>query len=285
MEGDLASDFVLFTPDGQRVSLRSFEGKPVFLNFWATWCGSCKMEMPDMELLQKSLGEKIEILGVNQGESPAHVEAFVRDNGYSWTFLADADQEVGNLYRVSGYPTSVFINAEGRITGRRVGMMTGEDMERQIRIALGKSDESFRHKVTRIATSLKKADTGFKSIELSSNVASMNFALKDGRGYQINIFDREDEAFQEGLLDFQVPSYDLREAPISDLESYLLNWNLDYAAGAWAVDNHNNRLTLVAKYGGKMVEPEFLASVCTKMIGAVAEFEKIIDKLMEDAKR
>jgi thiol-disulfide isomerase/thioredoxin len=283
MEGELATDFVLYSLDGKRVSLSSLGGRPVFLNFWATWCGPCKMEMPDMELLQKSLGNKVEILGVNQGESPEKLENFVRENGYSWTFLEDENKKVGDLYRVSGYPTSVFINAHGRITGRRVGMMTGEDMEHQIRIAMGNEDEGFRRKLKALAAGLQSSDARIKSVDVASNIASLDFVLDDGGQYQVQIFDRVNEGLSEGLVEIRVPSYDLREAPVSDLESYLLNWNMDYPVGAWAVDKHNNRLTLVAKFGGKMLEKEFFGLACHEMVNTVAEFEKMINKLMVES--
>jgi thiol-disulfide isomerase/thioredoxin len=285
MEGEIASDFVLYSLEGKQVTLSSFEGKPVFLNFWATWCGPCKMEMPDMELLKKSFGDKIEILGVNEGESPAQVEAFVRENGYSWTFLTDADRRVGDQYRVSGYPTSVFINAEGRISGRRVGMMTGEDMERQIQVARGNEEGGFKTRFLTLATDLQNNDHRIKSVEVTSNIAALEYALVDGVTHKVLIFERQDDRFKEGLIELQVPSYDLDEAPVSDLEGYLLNWNLDYTTGAWAVDKHNNRLTLVAKYRGKMLDRNFFGIACSEMVNTVDKFERMINKLMVEEKQ
>ena len=285
MAGDLASDFVLQGLNGERVSLSSLSGTPVFLNFWATWCGPCKMEMPDMESLQKSLGDKVRILGINQGESQAKVEAFVRKYGYTWTFLTDTAKKVGEQYRISGYPTSVFIDADGRITGRRVGMMSGEEMERSIRAALGSEDKAFKLKFQDITRNIQNADVRIKSVEAGANIGTLTYVLEDGKSYEIIAFDRMGDSAPARQIELQIPSYDLQEVPVSDLHAYLLNWNLDYQAGAWAVDKHNNRLTLVARYGLDMLDETSFAHVCSEMVKTVSGFEKMINNLMAESQR
>jgi thiol-disulfide isomerase/thioredoxin len=243
------------------------------------------MEMPDMESLQKSLGNRVRILGINQGESPAKVEAFVRKNGYSWTFLNDTAKKVGEQYRVSGYPTSVFIDADGRITGRRVGMMSREEMERSIRVALGSDDHAFKLKFQEITRNVKSADIRIKSVEAGANIGTLTYVLEDGESYEVFAFDRKGASDRARQIELQVPSYGLNEIPVSDLHGYLLNWNLDYQAGAWAVDKHNNRLTLVARYGVDMLDVTSFANVCSEMVKTVSGFEQMIDNLMAESQR
>jgi len=121
-----ASDFTLIDLEGNSVSLSSYRGKPVLLNFWASWCGPCVIEMPEIERLGKEMGDQIQIIGINLEESSSLAKAFVESNGLTWTCLLDETGEVGRYYAVSAIPTSIFINAEGIIARRNVGTMNYE---------------------------------------------------------------------------------------------------------------------------------------------------------------
>ena len=127
--GQKPIDFTLTDLDGRSVGLGSLQGKPIYLNFWTTWCGPCVAEMPDIERLQQTLGAQIAIVGINLGEPVPQVRAFVQGNGYTWTFLQDTAQQVGSEYGVTAIPTSIFVNAKGVITSRQVGMMSFESMK------------------------------------------------------------------------------------------------------------------------------------------------------------
>ena len=116
--GRKAPDFTLQTLDGKRFNLYENLGKPIFLNFWATWCSPCVAEMPDMEKLQQTLGDSILIVGIDMGESADRVRNFVRDRGFTWTFVLDSEREVAQAYDVSVIPTSLFIDAKGVIVRR-----------------------------------------------------------------------------------------------------------------------------------------------------------------------
>jgi peroxiredoxin len=122
--GELAQDFRLQNLAGQWVSLASFRGKIVLLNFWATWCGACRGEMPSLEKLYKDLGryDDFVILAVSldqQGRDT--VVPFMQKNGYEFTVLLDPETRVGGLYGVSGLPTTFIIGRTGHILWSCVG--------------------------------------------------------------------------------------------------------------------------------------------------------------------
>jgi len=126
-DGD-APDFALLDERGERVTLSEFEGRPVFLNFWATWCTFCKEEMPDMQRVQDEYGEDLVIIGVNAGDSVEDGEAFARRSGITYLRLYDVDLTVTDGYLVQAMPTSYFITADGKISDANFGFMVHEQM-------------------------------------------------------------------------------------------------------------------------------------------------------------
>lgn len=127
-----APDFELTDLDGNSVRLSDFKGKYVFLNFFATWCGPCKEEMPDMELIHEKYKDDVVILAVNLGDSPGTVADFVDEYGLTFKILLDEEQQVGSQYQVSGIPTSYFIDTEGNFIAGHMGTLTYEAMEETI---------------------------------------------------------------------------------------------------------------------------------------------------------
>jgi thiol-disulfide isomerase/thioredoxin len=115
--GYLAPDFTLTGLDGSTVQLSSYRGvKPVWVNFWATWCPPCRAEMPEMEKLYPAYQAKgIEILGVDVQESQAQVQQYVQQGGYSWKFALDLDGKASRAYYVTGIPTHIFVGRDGVI--------------------------------------------------------------------------------------------------------------------------------------------------------------------------
>lgn len=114
-----AIDFTLKDLDNKRVSLRNYRGKIVMLNFWATWCTPCRLEMPSMEKLSRQFKDKgFVVLAVAAGEKAEGVTAFVKEYHITFPALLDTDQEVTEEYKVWALPTTYFINAEGKIIGR-----------------------------------------------------------------------------------------------------------------------------------------------------------------------
>ena len=118
-EGNVAPDFEFSAFDGRRIRLSDFRGQPVFLNFWATWCGPCRAEMPVMELmLREHEPDGLVVIGVNNGERIETAERFLERLDVEFTAYAyDPEAEIASRYNLLGMPTSFFIDADGVITG------------------------------------------------------------------------------------------------------------------------------------------------------------------------
>jgi len=107
-------DFTLPTPEGKRLSLKSFRGKIVFLNFWASWCIPCREEMPTMErLYQEFKNREFVILAVNVKDKRSDALAFIKELKLTYPIVFDPDGEVGLLYGAWGLPTTYLIGAKG----------------------------------------------------------------------------------------------------------------------------------------------------------------------------
>lgn len=122
--GKTAPDFTLQTLDGSEARLSDFRGKPVFVNFWATWCPPCRAEMPDMQKLYDNMD--IEILAINLTDtekSEEGVASFVEDMDLTFPVLMDTEGEISSAYNVKAYPTSYLLDAEGKISHIAYGAM------------------------------------------------------------------------------------------------------------------------------------------------------------------
>lgn len=121
--GDEAPNFLLKDLEGFHVSLDQFRGKVVLLNFWATWCGPCRIEMPAMEQLYKSFSRKdFEILAVSTDPQGAAVtRPFQREMGFTFPVLHDADFRIGLRYGARTLPMTFLIDQQGIIRKRIFG--------------------------------------------------------------------------------------------------------------------------------------------------------------------
>ena len=134
----VAPDFELQSLSGEIFRLSDYRGKKVFLNFWASWCGPCKIEMPYMENYYKKYKdlENVEIIAVNMTKSELNVEkvqGFVESYGLTFPVLLDSEGKVEKLYRVLGYPTTYLINEEGIIVDGFTGSVNnGEEIKEVI---------------------------------------------------------------------------------------------------------------------------------------------------------
>lgn len=110
-----APDFTLATLDGGEFNLAAQQGTPVVLNFWATWCGPCEREIPTLQAASVNYAERVQIVGVDQGESFEAVQRFADDYGMTFTVPMDQNGEVSYAFNVKGLPTTYFIDADGVI--------------------------------------------------------------------------------------------------------------------------------------------------------------------------
>ncbi len=115
-----APAFILETLNGQRVSLADFEGRPVLINFWATYCAPCRREMP---LIERTAAQhpRLVVLLIDERDSHQSASAFVTQLQINSTVLFDGDGKVGDAYGISGLPTTFFIRSDGGIEGRYIG--------------------------------------------------------------------------------------------------------------------------------------------------------------------
>lgn len=117
-------DFSLEDLQGMETTLSDHKGKVVFLNFWATWCGPCRSEMPSMEELYGMLdGKDFEMLAVAslRGDSLSAINSFAADNNLTFPVLIDPEGSLGAAYSVQGIPTTYIIGKDGNIIARLVG--------------------------------------------------------------------------------------------------------------------------------------------------------------------
>ena len=115
-------DFELQDLSGKKVKLSALKGKVVFLNFWATWCGPCRSEMPSMQRLHEKLkAEGLEILAVDLQEDKGKVQAFAKELGLAFPILLDSDGSVGAAYNARSIPTTYLLDRDGNIFARAVG--------------------------------------------------------------------------------------------------------------------------------------------------------------------
>ncbi|MEX2373436.1 MAG: TlpA disulfide reductase family protein [Dehalococcoidia bacterium] len=124
--GGRAPDFVLEAPGtGELVRLSDFQGRPVVLNFWATWCVPCRTEMPDLQAAYGA-GDDVLVLGVNAQESDPAVQRFIEEFGLTFPVALDRQGRVRQHYAVIGLPATFFIDATGVIRGRTFGPVHGD---------------------------------------------------------------------------------------------------------------------------------------------------------------
>ena len=114
-----APDFSMLDSSGNTVRLSEMQGKPVILNFWASWCPPCRVEMPDFNKVYKELGSEVHFMMINladgQHETVEKGSQYIKDNGFSFPVYYDTKQEGAYTYGIRSIPTTLFIDKEGYV--------------------------------------------------------------------------------------------------------------------------------------------------------------------------
>jgi peroxiredoxin len=140
--GQVAPDFSLPNLDGESVRLADFRGRPVIMNFWASWCAPCKLEMPELQAAYEAhQDEGLVILALNQDESAAIArDFFYEEMGLTFTPLLDDNSVVAASYGAFAVlPTTIFINGDGIVTATHLGPLTAENIAGYLEITPGGS--------------------------------------------------------------------------------------------------------------------------------------------------
>lgn len=136
---NLAPDFAVVDYDGNEVRLSDFKGKPVVLNFWATWCYYCKEEMPDFDRAFAEYPE-VQFMMVNATdgiqETLEGAKSYIDNEGYAFDVFFDTELEAVGNYYVSGFPATFFIDADGNVVAQANGMIDYETLDKWIKITM-----------------------------------------------------------------------------------------------------------------------------------------------------
>ena len=137
----MAPDFTVYDAEGNEVKLSDFIGKPTVVNFWASWCGQCQIEMPDFDEMYKEFGEEVNFLMVNMTdgsrETADAAAKFVEDAGYAFPIYYDTKMNAAMTYGVNSLPSTYFIDAEGHAVTRAQGIINAEVLQYAIEMISG----------------------------------------------------------------------------------------------------------------------------------------------------
>ena len=136
----LAPDFTVYDKEGNEVHLSDFVGKPIVLNFWASWCSPCKSEMPDFNQAYLDYGDEVNFLMVNMTdgsrETVESASAFIEEQGYEFPVFYDTDYDAALTYGAYALPTTYFIDAEGYGVAWAQSALSAENLQKGLDMIL-----------------------------------------------------------------------------------------------------------------------------------------------------
>jgi thiol-disulfide isomerase/thioredoxin len=139
-EQNQAPDFSMIDINGNTVRLSGMKGKPIVLNFWASWCPPCRIEMPDFDKVYKELGDVVQFMMVNLvdgvRETASRGEAYIGENSFSFPVYFDTRQEGAYAYRIRSIPTTLFIDSDGFIAAAAQGAINEVTLRKGIELIL-----------------------------------------------------------------------------------------------------------------------------------------------------
>lgn len=131
-----APDFTVYDKEGNPVKLSDFFGKPIVLNFWASWCGPCQREMPDFDEKYRELGDQVQFLMINMTdgnrETVEKAAAFIAQKGYTFPVFYDTRLQAAMTYGAYSLPMTFFIDSNGNLITHVVGAINGKTLQRGI---------------------------------------------------------------------------------------------------------------------------------------------------------
>jgi thiol-disulfide isomerase/thioredoxin len=134
---DPAPDFKLTALDGKPITLATLQGKVVLLNFWATWCGPCRAEIPDLVALQERYKGRLQIIGLNVDDEEADIQKYVEETGINYPVAMTSNDVRIQFGGIPALPTSFLLDTEGRVVQKHVGLWNPAVYETEIRALLG----------------------------------------------------------------------------------------------------------------------------------------------------
>jgi cytochrome c biogenesis protein CcmG, thiol:disulfide interchange protein DsbE len=140
--GLAAPDFALTNLTGEPVRLSDLRGRPVIVNFWASWCGPCVEEFPLLQSAQAAhQADGLTVIGVVFRDNSEAARAFMQRMGASWAAAMDPGEQVAQGFGIHAPPETFFIDRDGVVRGRQIGQLTGADLQRQLALILATSPE------------------------------------------------------------------------------------------------------------------------------------------------
>ncbi len=127
--GPPVTDRSFETFDGEQTSLRAFEGEPLVVNFWASWCPPCIAEMPEFEQVHLDRRDEVRFIGLNTQDNLAQAEALVEQTGVTYDLGLDPDGELFSDFEVISMPSTYFVNAAGAVVHRHAGILTEQQLQ------------------------------------------------------------------------------------------------------------------------------------------------------------